>query len=66
MVFYIVFCNGSVFIESRGDAIDLSISNITELSYVLISLGDITGCMSVVAWLVADSMLFQGNFIAAT
>lgn len=62
MVFYITFCNAGVFIESRGNAIILFISNITELSYVLISQGDITGCMSVVARPDADSVSF-GEFL---
>ncbi|HCL5073417.1 TPA: hypothetical protein N2F43_002704 [Salmonella enterica] len=58
MAFYIAFCKGGIFIESGGKAILLFISNITVLSYVLISLGDITGCLSVVARLVADSVSF--------
>lgn len=62
MVFYITFCNGWVFIESRGKAMVLFISNITELSYVLISQGDITGCMSVVARPVADRVSFGGFY----
>lgn len=60
IVFYITYCNDWIFIESRVNAIVLFISNITELSYVLISRSDITGCMSVIARPVANSVSFGG------
>ncbi|MCT7031128.1 hypothetical protein, partial [Salmonella enterica] len=56
--FYIISFNGVIFIESRGNTLVLFISNITELSYVLISQRDITGCMSMVARPVTDSVSF--------
>ncbi|MEB3824095.1 hypothetical protein NX067_17875, partial [Salmonella enterica subsp. enterica serovar Typhi] len=56
--FYIISFNGVIFIESRDNTLVLFISNITELSYVLISQSDITGCMSMVARPVTDSVSF--------
>ncbi|WP_210114063.1 hypothetical protein, partial [Salmonella enterica] len=58
--FYIISCNDGIFIESHGNTLVLFISNITELSYVLISQSDITGCMSMVTRPVTDSVSFGG------